>query len=74
MKPRENWRIGTGDANAVRTDGVMAAYLFPDHPKPYAVKAKDGQWLKRWSDSKPRQFRTLERALIAADAVWPFEK
>lgn len=72
MKPRANWTvIGPGEAFAIRSDGVRAAYLFPDHPKPYAVKRKDGSWLRRWAVNQPRLYKTLELAMIAADENWP---
>jgi len=71
MKPRANWTIGEGEANAIRSDGVFAGFLFPEHPKPYAVHRKDGGWLRKWAVDQPRLYKTLELAMIAADENWP---
>jgi hypothetical protein len=77
MKPRPGWTIADGNASARRKDGVVAGFEFPYDEKPYAVKrqrisprrGKTDEWLI--IRGKSLTFRTLEKAMEAADKTWP---
>jgi len=79
MKPRKNWTIADGAASARRTDGVVAAFVFSHHEQPYAVyrhfqgeRGRQQEWLSAGrTPGTARRFRTLDKAMDAADKVWP---
>jgi hypothetical protein len=71
MKPRPNWTIAEGGASARRTDGVTAGFMFLGEDKPYG--ARRGAEDLTAGSRVPRKFSTLDKAMEAADKIWPVQ-